>query len=315
MNTINKKIYFYRVSDGEKTSEQIYYDFLNFKEKAENSTLREMLIEEDYGYLNMSIESFDKKRVHGIIQKIRTKDLPMRVKLSKDKNQLFPDDLIDEDTSLMERTHFVYYFDKRVLVAEYNHFGSRATSLRYILSEHIDDSKLIIKPILSPEAIVDIVKGSALKKFELAYEAPAKELVHQYFGTNINEDLDDIFNGDIVYEKNYYPASRNSFLAGKGSELAKKIVNLATNVTINRTDDKTNPYSNIRKIKVTSYVKQNSDNEEEKYASISFDLLEEKIVSTVSTIYLMDNKKYIDSSDFFKKIERAYEQKKFLIDK
>lgn len=314
MDTIDKKIYFFRVSDGEKTPKQIYYDFLSFKEKSENSPLREMLIDKDYGYLNMSIKSFDEKRVHGIIQKIRTKDLPMRVKLSKDKNELSPDDL-DENTSLMERTHFIYYFDKRVLVAEYNHFGERPTTLKHVLSEHIDDSKLIIKPILSPEAIVDIVKGSALKKFELAYEAPAKELVHQYFGTNINEDLDDIFNGDIVYERNYYAKGKKATLVGKGSKFVEKVCDFARDVVANKSDDNNSPYNNVRKVKASSYVKTNKDDEEEKYALVSFDLLEEKIVSTVSAIYLMDNKKYIDSSDFFKKIERAYEQKKFLIDK
>lgn len=83
---------------------------------------------------------------------------------------------LDEKKYIVERTYFIYYYNKDLLILSQNHLGPKDSDLSFILFQHSPQGKPVsFEAIWKKESVKELLEtGSTLRSCELILAAPRK---------------------------------------------------------------------------------------------------------------------------------------------
>ena len=142
----------------------------------------------DDSLLLLIVESVTNDRVRGHFNRLRYEH-PLIMDMAT-----WGDDTISltPDQNLMERAHFIYYPNTNVLVAEYNHYGTRAFGRfgRYVEDCIPQIKKVELLPYIRKDTVGEASrKKGRFKKYELTIAPPALPVIEEAFGLGVTETL------------------------------------------------------------------------------------------------------------------------------
>lgn len=84
--------------------------------------------------------------------------------------------LLDDKKYIVERTYFLYYYKKDLLILSQNHLGPKDSDLSLILFQHSDESKPVaFEAIWKKDSVKELLEtGSTLRSCDIALAAPRK---------------------------------------------------------------------------------------------------------------------------------------------
>ena len=193
---------------------------------------------------------------------------------------------IDSDQSIAEITHCIYFPEYRVLGAEYNASGARATSIvDYLHHFDLPDDVISCRHKLNFDAYAKLIKGEAFTLFDFAVKSDSdaynKVLANKSIFSSIQKTVPDTDTFEVVLKK----------------KKTKK--NKYAGFSLPFTEDETlDLLGTYREDVVKFNVSQSTFNDK-------IDLLSDKFVNKITSVRTAD--RTIDSEDMYAEIKNFFD--------
>lgn len=292
-NKVERSIYYYdmqcyvhneegKVKRCDNTNSIIEELFKDVFEEQNNNDSDIMIDTTDGNKLFIIIDSYEEKIIKFRLVLCRKDALPF---LEKDGKLESLSEYIDDDQSIAEITHCIYFRKCGIFGVEYNFSGARASSIAAYITEKCETIIYTrCQPKLNLEAYKKINKNRDFTLFDLSIKNNSslynKLLKDKSVFLACNDELDDVGTFEIVLKKRR--TKRNGF---KGFNLPFDVEQIEKMLK-----------ENIEDIK-TLKVSQDSFNE-------AIDLLSDKFVQ--HTTVVRTEKRTIDAEQMYKKINSFF---------
>lgn len=294
MQTIYRKILFYKVQDTDNILPDLFHQISNLQNNdiyipyPDNNRKLYVTVVDQSTSIKVKINYY------------RATDFPTVAKLNTHDNYELR---LQDDEGLCNSTHFIYYPESRILVAEYNFNGPKMSALKNYLVDKFHNTALPILsvdffPIVNTAVLEELRRIPAIKSIQMKVSVSSLDQVGQ-FDRTLSDALQQAsqFGGVEILSLNI-SAGRNkqSFLGLTSNRLREKFQEMINSGT--------NP------AEVFDLFKVRGKNTDEGIETI--DILKDWMFGQVSFAQLGKGREVI-SSNMFQKLEEVYQLKRHQI--
>lgn len=238
----------------------------------------------DDSALLLVVESVSNELVKGHFSRLRY-DHPLVINMSTGVDGTIP---LAPEQNLIERAHFMYYPNTNILVAEYNHYGTRAFGKfgEYVAKCIPQVKKVELLPYIRRDSIAEASKKKGrFRRYELTIAPPALPVIEEAFGWGITE----VLKGEAQDEIDANLSIRISMSAGR------RLLPDETQNGLGKLIEKLRSFDNragITKAKVT--------------ADKLVDLFGGEYFHKVSVLSIEQNSRVVISEDMYNELDKFY---------
>lgn len=228
------------------------------------------------------VDSYEEKLIKFRIVMCRKDALPF---VEQDGKLEMLDQYLGANQNIAEITHCIYYPDTKIMGAEYNASGARATSVgNYLKAYNSDECFITCRAKYNYEAYNKIIAGEELSLFDFEVKTNSAAYTNVLANKSIFQ----------VFQHNYPESDTFEVVLRKKKTKKNKFTGFASPLDMTEIKDLLQMYKeDIKKFKISQGK-----------GSEKIDLLSDKFMSKVSVV--RTSQRIIDSKDIYDKIDAYY---------
>lgn len=228
------------------------------------------------------VDSYEEKLIKFRIVMCRKDALPF---VEQDGKLEMLDQYLGANQNIAEITHCIYYPDTKIMGAEYNASGARATSVgNYLKAYNSDECFITCRAKYNYEAYNKIIAGEELSLFDFEVKTNSAAYTNVLANKSIFQ----------VFQHNYPESDTFEVVLRKKKTKKNKFTGFASPLDMTEIRDLLQMYKeDIKKFKISQGK-----------SSEKIDLLSDKFMSKVSVV--RTSQRIIDSKDIYDKIDAYY---------
>lgn len=256
----------------------------------EERLFKQFISKDDSPLLLLEIDSVSENQIKGTYNKLRY-DFPQLIDITSGNIK----NIVREDNDLiLDRSHFVYYPQTKILCGEYNHSGARGfMRFQDYLTEVIPQigganvNQIVFDPVIAQDTLERLGSVDEIVNIDFKLRAPNIKYLDEIFKFGYGAALDEItdsFKGSISL-KISYENNKPNFNVGK---VIEKLISLV----------KKSEHSTSERIKLKSKDSEGKTD--------CFDLLKDKIARDIFVNTIDDVSRVVDSNQMYAALIEFY---------